>query len=322
MKLEHIEFSKDELQNLFNGKFVSADTEICFKPNDFNQHVKHFSISGVQEKMFAVEDNGILRLAKDGEQSTFIIKPTPINDYLAYRDEMSINEYLTMQIANKIFGIKTAPCALIRLQDKRPALIVKRFDIQNNTNGDFIKLQQEDICSLLGKTAQKDGSDFKYQGSYLDMAKCLKNILPTWHFEIQKFLSIIIFNYLFSNGDAHSKNFSIIRKLDGSITLSPAYDLLCTSLHIKDSDFAMNNGLGTTIHSEYFEKTGHSTAEDFIIFGKECGLTDKQINKIIQPFLLDYIEIETIINNSLLSKKCQKIYLRAYQQRLNFLRRK
>lgn len=321
MRLDHKEFSKEELKKLFGGRMVSADTEISFKPVEFSQHVKSFSISGAQEKLFAVEDNGILRLADEGEQSTFIIKPSPVNEVLMYRDEMPVNEYLTMQIANKVYGIETAPCAIIRLQDNKPALLVKRFDIEINKDGNIEKLLQEDVCSLLGKTAQKNGSDFKYQGSYLEMANCLKDILPTWRFDIQKFLKLLIFNYLFSNGDAHSKNFSILRKLDGSLTLSPAYDLLCTSLHINDSDFAMSDGLGTQEYSEYFDKTGHSTSEDFRIFAKQSGISDKQFDKIISAFLADYTEIESLVNQSMLSKKCQRIYLRAYQQKLNYLRK-
>ena len=47
-----------------------------------------------------------------------------------YRDEMPVNEYLTMQIANKVYGIDTAPCPIIRLKDNKPALLVKRFDVE------------------------------------------------------------------------------------------------------------------------------------------------------------------------------------------------
>jgi len=306
---------------LFDGNYVSADTDISFKPTEFADHVKSVSISGAQEKLFAVAENGRLRLSYDWEQSTFIIKPAPVNEVLNYRDEMPVNEYLTMQIANSVFGIEIAPCAIIRLRENRPAYIVKRFDILNDNRDNTIKLQQEDLCSLMGKTSLKNGPSFKYEGSYLEMANSLKQVLPTWRFEIQKFLRIIVFNYLFSNGDAHSKNFSVIRKTDGTLALSPAYDLLCTSLHIQDTPFAMSEGLGISAHSDYCEKTGHATAKDFFIFGKECGLTDRQIEKIIQPFLQNHSEIETFVSKSMLSKKCQRIYLREYQTRLNYLKK-
>jgi len=47
----------------------------------------------------------------------------------------------------------------------------------------------------------------------------------------------LIFNYLISNGDAHLKNFSVIDyEQNGIYQLAPAYDLLCTKLHIDDGD--------------------------------------------------------------------------------------
>ena len=47
----------------------------------------------------------------------------------------------------------------------------------------------------------------------------------------------VVFNFLFSNGDAHLKNFSIIETPLGDFKLSPAYDLLNSRIHIEDKDF-------------------------------------------------------------------------------------
>jgi serine/threonine-protein kinase HipA len=52
-----------------------------------------------------------------------------------------------------------------------------------------------------------------------------------------------VFNYLFSNGDAHLKNFSLLESVDGDYLLSPAYDLINTRLHVDDSNFALDKGL-------------------------------------------------------------------------------
>ena len=54
---------------------------------------------------------------------------------------------------------------------------------------------------------------------------------------------LLLFNYLFSNGDAHLKNFSILETALGDFRLSPAYDLLNSRIHIDDFDFAMEEGL-------------------------------------------------------------------------------
>jgi HipA-like C-terminal domain len=44
--------------------------------------------------------------------------------------------------------------------------------------------------------------------------------------EAPKLLKLLLFNYLFANGDAHIKNFSLLETPLGDYRLSPAYDLL------------------------------------------------------------------------------------------------
>jgi serine/threonine-protein kinase HipA len=94
------------------------------------------------------------------------------------------------------------------------------------------KLAQEDFASLSGRTPQTYGEHYKYSGNYLDLFEILRKFVPTYPIEAPKPLKIILFNYLFSNGDAHFKNFSLIETSMGDFKLSPAYDLLNSSLHI------------------------------------------------------------------------------------------
>jgi serine/threonine-protein kinase HipA len=58
-----------------------------------------------------------------------------------------------------------------------------------------------------------------------------------------KFFRLVMFNFLFSNGDAHLKNFSILETKDGDFRLAPAYDLLDTRIHIDNTEFALDKGL-------------------------------------------------------------------------------
>jgi serine/threonine-protein kinase HipA len=71
----------------------------------------------------------------------------------------------------------------------------------------------------------------------------MKKLVPAYKLETPKLLKLLIFNYLFSNGDAHLKNFSLLETPLGDYRLSPAYDLLNSSLHINDRDFALDDGL-------------------------------------------------------------------------------
>ena len=147
---------------------------------------------------------------------------------------MPANEHLTMQIARQIFKIETAENALIFFADGTPAYITKRFDI----NLDGTKNAQDDFASLAGKTPQTHGEHYKYSGNYLDLFELMKYYLPAYRSESPKLLKLILFNYLFSNGDAHLKNFSITETDLGDYRLSPAYDLLNSRIHVDDIDFA------------------------------------------------------------------------------------
>ena len=42
------------------------------------------------------------------------------------------------------------------------------------------------------------------------VADLIKKFLPAWSVELLKFYRLILFNFFFSNGDAHLKNFSVI----------------------------------------------------------------------------------------------------------------
>ncbi|GHB48150.1 hypothetical protein GCM10008106_31310 [Mongoliitalea lutea] len=71
----------------------------------------------------------------------------------------------------------------------------------------------------------------------------MRSYLTAYKLEAPKLLKILIFNFLFSNGDAHFKNFSILETSFGDYRLSPAYDLLNSRIHIEDRDFALDDGL-------------------------------------------------------------------------------
>nr|WP_317040980.1 HipA domain-containing protein [Salegentibacter flavus] len=63
-------------------------------------------MSGVQEKFSVLLEKNKLRLIKEGEQGTYILKPIPTVG--KKRDQMPANEHLTMQIARQVYNIETA----------------------------------------------------------------------------------------------------------------------------------------------------------------------------------------------------------------------
>lgn len=144
----HNTYSRTALKRVFNGRKVNhilpyyapksdEDTDQLFRDNR-----KRLSISGVQEKFSVIQEKNTLRLVREGEQGTHILKPIPGAG--KNQEQMPANEHLTMQIARQVFGIETAENALIFFKNGAPAYITKRFDV----NDDNSKRAQEDFATL------------------------------------------------------------------------------------------------------------------------------------------------------------------------------
>ncbi|TAH12074.1 MAG: type II toxin-antitoxin system HipA family toxin [Runella slithyformis] len=280
----------------------------------FGQSFRQLSISGVQEKYGLVLDGNALRLPEPNEQTNYILKPIPPD--LPNAAEVPANEHLTMQIAQQVYGISTAANGLIFFADQEPALLVKRFDFRP----DGLKWRQEDFAALSGKTKQNARPDYKYEGSYEEMAQLIKQHLPAYRVEIEKFFRLVLFNYLFSNGDAHLKNFSILETLDGDFVLSPAYDLICTRLHLSDWDMALKDGLfNDDYETDSYVANAFYAFDDFMTFGIRIGMTEKRVHQQLSIFQKDYDKVRELTKNSWLSDTAQATYLACYVARLQRL---
>ncbi len=313
-------YSPSALRKMFYGKSVSHILSVPSPQkdedtlNEFLENMKRISVSGFQTKISMVLDKNIMRLTKEGEQGNYILKPIP--SLLKKRNEVPANEHLTMQIANQVYGIKTAENALIFFEDGEPAYITKRFDVKDIK--EKLKWGQEDLASLAGKTTIQ--SNEKYEYSYEEAGMLIRQFVPAWRVEIEKYFSIVLFNFLFSNGDAHLKNFSLLESQSGDYLLSPAYDLINTKLHVDDSDFALSKGLfADGFQSEQYKKNGHPSKADFIEFGKRIGVAENRIEKLLTPFLGKQPFMETLVSRSFLRESSKRGYLLMYNTKRNYL---
>ena len=313
-------YSPAFLRRMFHGKKVShilpydapqkngSDTE------KFLENRKRISISGVQEKLSLLLEKNQLRLTREGEHGVYILKPIPRD--LKKVDQVPANEHLTMQIASQVYGIYTADNGMIFFKDGSPAYITRRFDVKE----DGSKWGKEDFATLAGKTKDTGGVNFKYEYSYEEVAALIVKYVPAWRVEIEKFFSLVIFNYLFSNGDAHLKNFALLETESRDHFLSPAYDLVNTRIHVDDTDFALNKGLfADNFESSVFKKTHHRGQEDFLEFARRIGIESSRAQKLIDPFLLKQEKVEVLINRSFLNEATKRAYLLNYNTKRNSL---
>jgi serine/threonine-protein kinase HipA len=311
----HTTYSRACLSKVFKGRKVNhillydspasnSETEELFDDNR-----KRMSISGVQEKFSVLLDKNKLRLINEGEQGEYILKPIPT---AGKRPEcMPANEHLTMQIAKQVYGIEAAENALIFFKNGSPAYITKRFDLKENGS----KLAQEDFASLSGRTPQTHGEHYKYSGNYLELFEIMKKFVPAYQVETPKLLKVLIFNYLFSNGDAHFKNFSLIETSMGDFKLSPAYDLLNSRIHIEDRDFALEDGLLPKNMAQ------GKVISQFRVLSEKAGINEKVYDEILNAMLNKTDLVEKLTFSSFLDEKTQRNYFQSYQTRLNKLKK-
>lgn len=311
-------FSQNGLSRVFGGKKVShilpysipkENEEVAEK---FMENRKRISISGVQEKLSLLLDKNKLRLTEEGEQGTYLLKPIPRD--LKKIDQIPANEHLTMQIARQVYHIDTAENALLFFKNGDPAYITKRFDVKP----DNTKRGVEDFATLAGKTPENAGADFKYGYSYEELGGLIRKYVPAYIVELEKLYQLVLFNYVFSNGDAHLKNFSVLETPNGDYTLSPAYDLINTRIHVNDSDFALDGGLFEDIYeSEEMKRNGRVGLHDFQEFAHRLGVKPQRRDKILKPFLAHQEMVETLTKRSFLNDETKAMYLKHYRTRIS-----
>lgn len=201
------------------------------------------SLAGAQNKLPVIRSSNKTFEAKDAP-STHIIKPARKDNRFK---SLVYNEYICMKAA-KLAGINTADVSLLEINDvngnESDALLIARYDRESSKNfstGKEItrRLQQEDLCQLCStpstmKYELSGGPGFKDLFSKINQF----SLVPVKD-DIEVFKRLI-FSLVIGNYDAHAKNFSFLVADDGTISLSPAYDLVCTALYEDlDTTFAM-----------------------------------------------------------------------------------
>ncbi len=188
--------------------------------------VGHGSISGTQPKVLVDlnPDEDRLEIAI-GRSGPFILKPQ--TSAFPYLPE---NEHLSMRLAERA-GVAIPPCGILPLIGGELAYIVQRFD---RRRGSPSKLRQEDFCQLTGQRA-----DDKYQGSAEQCVKVIRQFSTSPDVDVRRLFRLLFVAYLSGNGDLHLKNFSLFADEANRVSLTPAYDLVCTALVLPNDQLAL-----------------------------------------------------------------------------------
>lgn len=301
-------------KKLFDGKKMSHvlafDSPKADNLPEYQERTKRLSISGVQLKYLLRLEKKELQLTEKGGQ--FILKPVPPTTLIIMQDQAPENEHLTMQIASQLFKIPVAENALIYFKDGAPAYITRRFDVKPNGN----KHLQEDFAQISGKTKKKDGENYKYDGTYEDIGTLIKEKVGASLPALESFFRLVLFNYIFSNGDAHLKNFSLVQTEFGDYTLSKAYDLMCTVLHTpNETDTALGLYKGD-IESDFYQQYGYFGRPNFEELANRLGLLPARSAGIIDILSARQEEVFAMIEHSFLDNATKEKYVNHYKDKL------
>ena len=311
------DFCRSCSQRLFSKANFSAMLKFTLPSiaQGSNQNTRRISISGAQAKY------SLRIVSKELEPTdnngTYILKPSTNMQFRLFAD-MPANEHITMQMAKQIFKLNVAESALLRFTTGEYTYLTKRFDIRN----DGSKILQEDLAQTAGLSSDANGSNFKYESlSYEEIAYILKQHVSASPIAIEQFFKVLLFNYLVCNGDAHIKNFSIYSPhQDGVYELTPAYDLINTSLHADDFRTALDLFKDEeNYNGKFFKDNGFYGASDFLEFARRIGIVEKRAQKFILDITAHIPEMDEMLDKSFLSDEAKVLYKERIRDRAKAL---
>jgi serine/threonine-protein kinase HipA len=259
------------------------------------QRAAKMSIQGVQSKLSAKLNVPQSEFTIVDINGRYILKPQ--SDLYP---ELPENEDLTMRLAATI-GIEVPLHGMIYAKDGSLTYFIQRFDRAAKSQ----KLAVEDFAQLSGHTRET-----KYNFSMEKLAKVIEQFCTFPLIEKQKLLQRTIFNFLIGNEDMHLKNFSLISRND-KIELSPAYDLLNTTIALKNAKEEIALPLNA--------KKRNINYKDLIeYYGKErLNLNEIVIKKILTNVSQQYQNWQGLIKQSFLSEAMKDKYLNLLHQRFD-----
>nr|WP_288982098.1 HipA domain-containing protein [uncultured Allomuricauda sp.] len=255
---------------------------------------KKLSIQGVQPKLSATISVVGQEFKIVDQFGTYIIKPQ--NDLFPQFPE---NEDISMRMA-KEFGLEVPLHGMVYAKDGSLSYFIKRFD----RYGKGKKYATEDFAQLTGNTR-----DTKYRFTMEKMVPIIEEFCSFPAIEKAEFFKRVIFCYVTGNEDMHLKNFSLITKR-GMTTLTPAYDLLNSSIAIKNPD----EEIALTLKG----KKSNLKASDFIgYYAKErLQLNNKTIELILEQMQKVIPKWKELVEISFLSDDMKERYFNILESRL------
>jgi serine/threonine-protein kinase HipA len=211
------------------------------------------SLAGVQDKIVLARTGEGWNRVIDGWPSTHILKPES-RDYptLIYDEEYGAR-------FTRAAGL-TAYRTWIDEFTGVPAVVIERYD--RSPDDPQGRVHQEDFNQVLGAAGNQ-----KYQkyGGKVSLERIARVLSATGDRDsLERLFKLVMVSVAVGNLDLHAKNISLLHLPDGSMTLSPAYDVVPQAHQPSDGEIAL------AIDGEY--RHAAITLDHLVAEGRGWGL--------------------------------------------------
>jgi len=218
--------------------------------------IDRVAIPGVQDKVSA----RMIQVPVARANDRFILKLDPPEF-----PHLVANEAFFLE-ATRRSGIGAAEAEIVHDAEGTPGLLVRRFDRVSDPSGHVGMLAQEDACQVLARYPAD-----KYRVTTEAVIGALAGVCRARPVAALVLLKQFAFAYLSCNGDAHAKNFSIVRGRETEWRPSPAYDV--PTSHVYD-----DHTMALTLNGKRGEDIGR---RDFIDLGGAVGVRAPAVQRAL-----------------------------------------
>jgi serine/threonine-protein kinase HipA len=212
------------------------------------------SLAGVQDKIVLARAAGGWNRVIDGWPSTHILKPESRDHPTSIYDEEFGARFA------RAAGLTSFPTWIEEFEGV-PAVIIERYD--RSPDAPLGRIHQEDFNQVLGAAGNQ-----KYQkyGGKVSLERVARVFAAAGdRSSLERLFKLVVISVAVGNLDLHAKNLSLLHRPDGSMTLSPAYDVVPQAHQPNDG------GVALAVGGEY--RHAALTMDHLVTEGRAWGLT-------------------------------------------------
>lgn len=212
------------------------------------------SLAGVQDKIVLARAESGWNRVIDGWPSTHILKPESRDYPTSIYDEEFGARFA------RAAGLTSFPTWIEKF-DGVPAVVIERYD--RSPDAPQGRIHQEDFNQVLGAAGNQKYQKYGGKVSLERIAGVFASLGDSD--SLERLFKLVVVSVAVGNLDLHAKNVSLLHRPDGSMTLSPAYDVVPQAHQPNDGEVALAVG-GEYRHTAI-------TMDHLLAEGRAWGLT-------------------------------------------------